>query len=146
MDSTVGMQFSRAPRLMQISTQQLRSDLLAVYWSQHWAEQAPVLGAGQREAAAGRPAVNAGGGARDDRQRAHLDAVPARAEPRRHGQGEARARRRVETLSEGWTLYLLAQNPAAMAKVRRGPGVGYRPCHRFGRCACSRRTPPPWPR
>ena len=23
-----------------------------------------------------------------------------------------------------WTLYLLAQNPAAMAKVRRGPGVG----------------------
>ncbi len=26
-----------------------------------------------------------------------------------------------------WTLYLLAQNPAAMAKVRRGSDVGLRP-------------------
>ena len=44
-------------------------------------------GGGQR-AAARRPAVHAGGGARDHGVSAHLDALPAGAEPRGHAQGE----------------------------------------------------------
>ncbi len=44
-------------------------------------------GGGVSDAAPGRPAVDAGGGARDDGLRADVDHVPAGAEPGQDGQG-----------------------------------------------------------